>query len=296
MKYCIQYYKNFRYNDLIDEVVFIYTSNIVEEIQKQEWTDTQRIIIDICEVNITKDNIMPILMKCNQIHPISVRISFAQEELREKMREAGIPYFYANYANTADEVYALIHKGVSDVYITESLAFNIIKIGTYCKKKSVTVRIIPNVAQYKIRFKEEIPDPYKFFVRPEDTELYEDYADVFEIIAPQENLSVIYEIYRNKRWMGDLGRLITGFSEPFLNSALVPYFGPERLKCGQRCMQEQCNLCQQMKELASKFADNNFRIRREKDKGWKNETKSYKEAVQAVEGTTSESSAEISEK
>lgn len=295
MKYCIQYYKNFRYNDLIDEVVFIYTSNIVEEIQKQEWTDTQRIIIDICEVNITKDNIMPILMKCNQIHSISARISFAQEELREQLREAGIPYFYATYANTADEVYALIRKGASDVYITESLAFNITKIGTYCKKKGVAVRIIPNVAQYKIRFKEEIPDPYKFFVRPEDTELYEDYADVFEIIAPQENLSVIYEIYRNKQWMGDLGKLIAGFSEPFLNSTLVPYFGPERLKCGQRCMQEQCNLCQQMKELASKFADNNLVIKREKDKKWKNESKSYKEAVQSLEKTASESSTEVSE-
>lgn len=295
MKYCIQYYKSFRYNDLIDEVIFIYTPKIVEEIQKQEWTDKQRIIIDICEVNIAENNIMPILMKCNQIHSISVRINFAQEELREQMREAGISYFYATYANTADEVYALVCKGTSDVYITESLAFNITKIGTYCKKKGVAVRIIPNMAQYKIGFKKEIPDPYKFFVRPEDTELYEDYADVFEIIAPQENLSIIYEIYRNKQWMGDLGKLITGFTEPFYNSGLVPYFGTERLKCGQRCMQEKCNLCQQMKELAAKFKYNDLMLKRAKDKEWKNETESYQKAVQLVEETTSSSDGEISE-
>lgn len=285
MKYCVQYYKDFRYNDIIDEIIYTYNDNIVNDITNAGWKDTQRIIIDVFAEE-DSDTILPILQMCKKVHSnIVICLGTWQINLTQKLKEIDYPFFFLNTANTNDEVYALIKKGASDVYITESLAFNIVNVGTYCKDKGINVRIIPNVAQYKAGYKDEIEDPYKFFVRPEDVELYESYADVFEIKAPTDKLSIIYEIYRNKQWMGDLGRLITGFSEPFYNSGLVPYFGPERLKCGQRCMQEKCNLCQQMKELAAKFKDNDLTLKRAKDKEWKNETESYQKAMQFVEET-----------
>lgn len=298
MKYCVQYYKDFRYNDIIDEIIYTYNDNIVNDITKAEWKDTQRIIVDVSAEDDEEDGdaILPILRMCKKIHPnITIYLGTWQTNLTQKLKEIDYSFFFLNTANTADEVYALIKKGASDVYITESLAFNIVKIGTYCKDKGINVRIIPNVAQYKAGYKADIEDPYKFFVRPEDVDLYEPYADVFEIKAPTDKLSIIYEIYRNKQWMGDLGRLITGFSEPFYNSGLVPYFGPERLKCGQRCMQEKCNLCQQMKELAAKFKYNDLMLKRAKDKEWKNETESYQKAVQLVEETTPGSDSKIPE-
>lgn len=296
MKYCIPYHKSFRYKDIIDEVIYEYDKNIVDIISKEPWKDTQTVIINLPYDLQIDDLLIPTLKMCKKNHNnLMIRLTETQDEIRETLREAKIPYFYSNYAITADEIYSLIKKGASDVYVTESLAFNLIKIGEYCKTKGVRIRIIPNVAQYRVGFKSEIPDPCKFFVRPEDTELYEPYVSVFEISGLADRFSVTYEIYRNKQWIGNLSDLITGFTEDFPNGSLVPYFGPERLKCGQRCMQENCNLCEQMKELAKKFSDDNLLLTREKDKNWKNETESYQKIMQYVEKTTPASDGEIPE-
>ena len=294
MKYCIPYYKDFRYKDVIDEVIYDYNAGIVDMITKENWAEGQTIIINVPPTQEKKDALIPTIKMCKRVHNnCIVRITAAHDEIREELNSAEIPYFYANYANTADEVYGLIKKGASEVYITESLGFNIIKVGEYCKSKNVKVRVIPNIAQYKVGFKEVIPDSSKFFIRPEDTELYEPYVDVFELGGAEDRLSVTYEIYRNKQWMGDLSKLIVGFTEPFQNGGLIPHFGSERLKCCQRCMQEKCNLCQQMKELSQKFKDNELIITREKNKEWKNETESYQKVVQYFEDTASASNDKI---
>lgn len=286
MKYCVHYYKNFRYNDVIDEVVINYNNyDIVEKIQELNLKDSQRIIIDVCiggEVSI-----IPTLQMCMKNHNnLVVRIDIIQEELVNALKDAGIPFFYANYANTFDEVYSMIKRGVSDIYITESLAFNIEKIGEYCKEKNINVRMIPNIAQYKKGFRNDIPDPYKFFVRPEDTKLYTPYVNVFEIIAPEDRLSIIYEIYKNEKWSGDLKQLIVGLDESFYNSGTLPLFGPTRLSCGHKCMLEKCSLCQQAKELADRFEENKLEVKVPKNKEWKYETESYKEAMRIAEKAT----------
>lgn len=294
MKYCIQYDKNFRYNDIIDEVIFHYDDykdNLLNEIGKQKWKTNQRIIVHIG--NYVSDYI-PLLRKIMKDYNNFAVLLTSPYEKEKELKEYNIPFFYDTYADTADEVYGLIKRGVSDIYITESLAFNIAEVGQYCKNKGVNVRVIPNIAQYKIGFKNQIPDPYKFFVRPEDVEIYEPFVDVFEIISPLNRQSIIYEIYKNGQWMGDLGQLIVGFDEPFYNSGLVPFFGPERLKCRQKCMQEKCNLCQQMKELSDSFYKNNLEIKKPIDKEWKNETKSHKKIVQFVKETASDIDTKIS--
>ena len=295
MKYCVRYYKNFRYNDIIDEVIFdfnIYKNNFLEEISN--WKKNQRIIINLESKGSIDD--IPFLKLCIKEHNnFAVCINLNQKELEEELKKEQIPFFYNNYADTVDEIYGMIKRGVSDVYITESLAFNFEQVGKYCKEKNVIIRIIPNIAQYKKGFKEEIPDPCKFFVRPEDTELYNIYDVVFELIASQDRLSIVYEIYKNRQWSGDLKQLIIGLNDSFFNSGLVPHFGPERLKCGQKCMQEKCNLCQQMKELSDAFVNNKLEIKREKHKEWKNETRSYQEAMRIVEKSTSNNNDQIPE-
>lgn len=295
MKYCIEYYKNFRYNTNIDEVILgyaTYRDSIVEKLE--EWREDQRIIIDIC-LSDSPDVVIPILKMCQKVHEnLAIRLDIIQEDMVKEL-QGNIPFFYANYAKTNDEVYGMIKRGVSDIYITESLAFNIELVGSYCKYMGVKVRIIPNIAQYRAGFRKEIPDPYKFFVRPEDVDLYEAYVDVFEILAPKDRLSVIYEIYRNKVWDGDLQQLIAGIDEPFPNAGMIPLFGPYRLACYHKCMQEKCSLCMQAKELSTKFADNKLEVIKEKDKEWKHETRSYQEAVRIIEKATSDGDGEVSE-
>jgi len=296
MKYCIPYYKNFRYNDNIDEIILNYSTyreSIIQVLEEQNWNENQRIIIDICLGGVPE--IIPTLKMCQKIHEnIAIRLDIIQEDMVKELK-GKIPFFYVNYAKTNDEVYGMIKRGVSDIYITESLAFNIELIGSYCKYMGVNVRVIPNIAQYRAGFRHEILDPYKFFIRPEDTDLYEAYVDVFEIIAPDDRLSVIYEIYRNKVWDGDLKQLIVGLDESFPNAGMIPLFGPKRLNCRQICMYEKCSLCKQAKELADKFVENKLSVIKQKDKEWKNETRSYKEAVRIAEKAVASNDDQISE-
>jgi hypothetical protein len=296
MKYCVYYDKNFKYSELLDETIYLYHDNIVMEITKREWREDKRVIIDIIGEK-EDENIIPILQKCKQVHDnLAIKLNFYKhKELAKKLKELNIDYFYNNYANTIDEVYSLIKLGVSDIYIAESAGFNLIELGKYCKDKGVNVRVIPNVAQYKINYKEEIPDINKFFIRPEDTDIYEPYVDVFEFLGPDYKLSITFEIYRNKVWDGDLNKLIIGINDSIMNNGIPPIFGQERLKCNQKCMIEKCNLCSEMAKLSNQLKDNNLRINKTKDKEWQNESKSYKEAVQYVNRANSTDDGEVSE-
>ena len=110
----------------------------------------------------------------------------------------------------------------------------------------------------------------RFWIRPEDTELYEPYVDIFEILPGQNDtsrLSVIYEIYRDRQWLGNLNDIILDFSSPIVNNRGVnPHFGEMRLNCGKKCVVGQCNLCPQMADLANSFVEVGLEIIKKKYK------------------------------
>jgi len=298
MKYCVLYDKDFKYNDIIDEVIYPDSVDIVEKIKSGNWKDEQRIIIDLAYIGTMvyiSENTIPMLQMCKRVHNnLVVRIPFGHR-IKKDLRDAGITFFYRDYAKTPDEVYAFIKERVTDVYITENLGFNISKVGQYCRDNNVKVRVIPNIAQYPVGTKDIIPDSCKFFIRPEDTHAYEDYCDVFELISDDTMaLDALFEIYKNRVWKGDLSILIRGLEDSFKNASMNPAFGPMRLGCNHKCMYGKCKFCIDAQELAEMFARNKLQVTRVIDKEWKNETKSYKEAMRTVKGTTSESPTEIS--
>jgi hypothetical protein len=213
----------------------------------------------------------------------AVRLKLTQFDIGYQLLNLGIPFFYDEHFSTMDGIYGAIQRGVSDVYATEGLGFRLKDISEYCHKNNVKVRIIPNIAQYKPGFKDDIPDLYKFFVRPEDVEFYEGDVDVFEFIAPADRTSVLYEIYRNGRWLGDLGELIIGLNEPLENTVIAPTFGQGRKNCGQKCLIGKCYLCNQVRELGKLFYDYNLEMTREKNEDWYRETDAYKKAMQLAQ-------------
>ena len=275
MRYCVQYYKDFRYNSLIDEIIFPFSEGIVDIISQKKWKDNQRFIIDISNENKLSDA-MPVILMCKKIHDnlsvmMTLRQSYSDSFIINDLKKANISFFYYEYAKTLDQIYGLIHLGASDVYITESAGFNLKEIGEYCHNKDVLVRVIPNIAQYTLGLSVLIPDSCKFFIRPEDTSTYDQYVDVFEIIAPVDKTSVLYEIYKNGVWDGDLNKIIAGFNNILPNASLLPHFGTARLSCQQKCMLGKCNQCIVMEELAKKFDKNEITFKIPRDKGWDNE-------------------------
>lgn len=288
MKYCVNFYKQFRYNDIVDEIIYKYDEfgdELPKKIADMNWAQKQRIIIDICDID-EKENILPIILMCFKKHPYSaVRLDLKQEIIADKLREGQFPFFYSEHFCTMDGIYGAVVRGVTDVYVTESLGFRIKDVYEFCYKNKIKVRVIPNIAQYKPGFKNEIPDEFKFFIRPEDVKIYEEYVDIMEFIAPEDRMSILFEIYKNGRWLGDLKELIVGLNEPLSNTALVPYFGESRINCGQRCLFDKCRLCNRMYIMATEFDKNNLEIKKPKDEEWIKETKAYKEAMQITEGS-----------
>lgn len=272
MKYCIPYYNNFRYFNKLNEVIFNYTPEIEQttiegfiNLIKNKIHKTTRIIIDINKVK-DKTNVIPILCKMQkEIKNFSIKTS---ANFYKELKEAGLPFFFSDFCKTEEEVFSYIKYGVTDVYIVSNLAFNLEEVSKYCHENNINVRVIPNMAQYSSNCKEAIPAMCKFFIRPEDTQEYEKYIDVFEFMAPLDRLSVLFEIYNNKIWKGNLNDLIIGLNEDIDNSGIVPYFGSTRIKCKHKCMIGKCSICFKMKDIAEQFNKMHIEFTREKERKW----------------------------
>ena len=271
MKYCIPYYRDFKYFDNADEIVLTYKgvhngTNIVKWVT-DHYAQEQRIIVDIIEREIDIEDMIPILAMLKQKHEnMVVKTSISDYEL---LRKEDIPYFFAEFCNTIDKVYSFISRGVTDVYIVESLCFDLKEIGEFCHEQGVKVRVFPNIAQYSVGEKEHIPDPCKFFIRPEDTDFYEEYVDVFEFMGGNRELSTLFEIYKNKQWLGDLKLIIAGLTNDFPNTGILPLFGTQRTKCQHRCMIGKCSLCMNICNVSGELFEEGIVIKRDREKGWK---------------------------
>ena len=245
MKYCINYYKNFRYLDEVDEIIFPkLNENVIKYIEgmKQE----QRAIISLVSAE-DLDSMLPLVEKIKSIHQnYTIIISIKQYGLYFDKIKGIYPFFLGEYCKTFDQVYTFIKLGVSDVYITETLGFSLGEIGKFVKEQGIKVRVLPNVAQSTLGSLSELPHECRFFIRPEDVDVYEPYVDVFELFGNEDKLSVTYEIYKEKKWKGFINHVVKGMNDLFSLDAEMP-FGEYRLNCKQRCYQ--CNLCTRQKEI-----------------------------------------------
>lgn len=287
MKYSIKYYRDFRYFDIVDEVILYFNDNNenIVEFVKEKYDENKKIVVDITTIE-DKKGTLPILLMLQKEHPnMAVRTTTDfYKPLCGKL-----PFFFMDYCNRPDQVYTYIGRGVSEVYITEGLGFNIKKIGEYCHIHDVEVRVLPNIAQHTKGFGKEIPDECKFFIRPEDVEIYEEYVDTMEIVGGGNRLSALFEIYRGGQWLGDFKDLILGFESSMPNTGVAPYFGKERLKCQHKCMWGECTLCPQMKKIAEMMKVSEYEIRKDRDR----EFKINKEAINNEHSTDTDGSERV---
>lgn len=282
MKYAITWNNTFRYLGSIDEIIYPNWSGkdtLLSSFEDKIIKDKQRVILPL---NWAWDNdqISEAIIYINkaQREGYNITVQIAEDrEIALKMQEANIPYMFVKYANSLDRAYTQAMMGASDIYVTENLAFRIPDIQYIKEKFGVQIRLIPNIAQIG-GFTKEIDPMLKFWVRPEDTEIYEPYVDVFELWGTSDRLSVVYEIYKNRRWFGDLNDIILDFDCATVpNGSMPPYLGPQRLKCGQACLKGACNLCPQLAQTARAMEEVGIEIRKDKYKPEK--TKEEKETL-----------------
>lgn len=266
MKYCINYYKNFRHIDKIDEIIFDCNKKFLDksfiEFVKDNIKQEQRVILSMVNDAEVVTMMLPIVNKLKEVHEnYAIRTDIASA-VNFQLKDKGYKFFLVERCTDFDQVFSAIKYGSTDVYVTDQLGFNLMDVGTYAHEHNVKVRVLPNVAQSSIGILSQFPPENKFFIRPEDVDVYEPYVDVFELFGPEDKLSVTYEIYQEKEWRGPIGELIIGINELFSLDGKHP-FGQYRLNCRQVCYK--CELCNRFREINVITDKHNLKITERKD-------------------------------
>ena len=270
MKYCIDFQgKQLDIFDEVDEInIDVLKTNLTDLKEYCELHKNQRINLCINDYDKAIDDKKLFMsfdfQKDNPSYNVKIRLPEWNEEYFKELKKQypeSLVYF-KTYMNNWDSLYRYLDLGVSDVYITEQLGFELDKVSTLVHEKNAQVRVFPNVAQCGYK---DLDDIYKFWIRPEDVEDYEPYIDVFEFFGEEKKQELYYSIYANdKKWMGDLAEIIIDLNGPIDSTCLVPRFCKKRIICGRKCMKgDPCRMCHHILDLAQSLGKTDLRIVRE---------------------------------
>lgn len=260
MKYCFEYSKSFKYIDEIDEI-FIYYSGNADPLEEFLQTYQEKtVIMRIDELKVLLDFVRTEDFLICENKNVKIELQFFNNEgffaCLEKFKEHNIGYFFTTHANTWDKLHGLLEMGVTDVFVTEELGFSLDKVRKAVDAYGAQIRVFPNLAQSSF---EQTPPLKKFFIRPEDTPIYDQYIDVFDFtywrtkeLPNKEIQNVNYEIYvKKQKWAGDLSDFIVWLDEPIDSRFIVDIFGERRAKCDKRCFKgTPCHLCEAITDFS----------------------------------------------
>lgn len=253
MKYCCKYFSGSTSLKESDEISIEYDKKSAKLIDFVNKYNDKTIVVSCLNCNfedlnnsfeifeVVKDNIK-LLINYEQYITLPVN---ALDDFR---------FFFPNIIDTVDKLKFVCSIKVSDVYIGDSLGFQIKSIAPYLKNQNIEIRVIPNLNQEgTFAGYENISSSgfTGFYIRPEDMALYEDFVDIYEFYATVDKQDVLYEIYKEEKWLGDLSDIIVNLGNNIDNKNIVPEFGKRRLNCGRKCVYDQCHAC----DIYTNFAE-----------------------------------------
>ena len=274
MKFCTHYKKDFEYYDLVDEIILKYEDKIypslIEFLEENERFRTKTFIINYQNIEIT-DEISSeleqgvlILKNLKKTYPslkfkLKLEYDNTPKNVLNLLAKEKIPFFFSAFINNWDELYGFLDYGVSDVYITDDLGFELVEVSKLVHSYNAQVRVFPNIAQSTWETSTPIK---KFFIRPEDIDFCSQYVDVFEIWGGYNKLNTIIKIYAvDKQWRDNLYYIIQELDSDINNACLLPDFITNRIDCGKKCLKgKSCNLCNRYEGVAKIIEQNGFVI------------------------------------
>lgn len=255
MKYAIRFYRGCRVLDKADEIIIKYTETEPELIKfVQSCKNIQRVIVLIPELiadaftlednqeeDIIEENIR-IFSTAMEAHPeFAVMLDQDHGDWIERLEKAHIPFFFCAAATSKTEFRYMLNYDVSDIYIGGELGFSMKEVADVCHSRGIKIRVVPNFVYNPSQFAKKF-DITNFFIRPEDTEFYEQYVDIFEFRCRLTQQPVYYDIYHDGRWLGNLQDIIINLEEDIDNRTILPQF-QKRANCGKRCAFGKCDIC-----------------------------------------------------
>lgn len=264
MKYCVDYTEetfkkcnvDFQLLEKVDEINIYYNEKdlTLYEFLLKFKEKRINIILDIEKsINISIiDKIIEIQQENKHIYLV---LNSYNEKVYNYLSNKNIPFYYQNVIKDWETFDFYNSLEITDLYISGDLCFELEKIKSLLKNNKV-LRIFPNILQKNNENGEDIKG---FFIRPEDTDLYEKYITTFELKSPFDlfeknyyNLNTIFDIYKNsKRWFGNLKEIIIGYNEDLDSRYILPTFTEKRMNCGRKCYKgSKCNICQEIENLS----------------------------------------------
>ena len=279
MKYCINYSNKSHIIDKVDEILIRYDKNKILELFTQFIPAhlNQRVIVQLIEednIDTIVNNLKKIISIYNENKDIKfdIQLPFYNQKFIEELKDTNLKYFFKAAANSWDKFTGLISQNVSDIYITDELAFELDKVAEIVHKNNIKVRIYPNVAQSRW---DKLSDILKFFIRPEDIEMYEPYVDVCEFYGDKaQQIDTYYKIYQeDKKWFGDLQEIIIGLDSKIDSRYIIPRFAEKRIKCGKDCLKGgKCEMCKRILDLSEQLENAHLIVQIDKEKEKRDET------------------------
>lgn len=260
MNYCAKYYSSISLS-LFDEIIFPYESQPLSSlIQKYPNKKITLLITDIDTFYQSKAwnilNQYPI--HCCFYEPCAFQP--LSEQAQYCMKQLTIPYYCGYIATDYAQMRYLCEKGVSELYISDTLCFDLKRATAAIKRFQVKFRAFPNIAQSEIK---ETPFYLKFFIRPEDVKEYSEYIDTLEFYSPLDRQETLLNIYTKGVWFGDLKELILNLNTSIDSTRIFPSFAFARMNCNQQCLKGvSCFVCERIISLNNSLKNKGLIVKR----------------------------------
>ena len=259
MKSCIEWRKSFKYLPQIDEFNIEYKRKDVKLLKfLDKYAKTQRVNIYVNNPEVEEQDIdLLIEIYKTKKYNIAVVCQFGLNDSYQfyKLRMSNVPFYFCNPVETYDVLLGYLAIGVSDVFVTNDLAFDLEEVSQKTKPLGVQIRCYANICQSSWNegygFK-------SFYIRPEDVDKYSEYVDVIEFYKSEDRQNVLYDIYfHDKKWSGQLREIIQGLKLDVDNHYIIDdQFANRRMKCKKKCIKGgRCRLCDRLLELAKTLED-----------------------------------------
>lgn len=266
MKLAIPFTLEKNYNTYADEFNIMYkkTATLEKLIAFCEMYPNNRINIEF-EDDIELDHLKVI----HKIHnDIAVQLQPPQMNQVMNIKEIGVKFFF-DYSLPCYSLALLdsfLAVGVSDIYISDYLCYNMELVKKQCEEAGVQIRLILNrIPQFSPNRGMDVRAP---IFNPRDIEQLEEYIDVFEFDcgSPYDwhKFAVYYKTWFERRdWYGDLSEINLDLDIPIEVQDIVPGFLDRKLNCGRQCsLGHPCHRCEDWYELNNDLFNENVIVKR----------------------------------
>lgn len=257
MKIAAPYVENSRWRDIPDEYNLSWSKN-----------SNEKKLLNFCEIIPNKriniytqkdvDFNLEAIKKAKEKNPnIYVRLNISQTDLIEDLINNKIDFYF----DTSHPCYnytilsTLMSMGVSDVYISDDLFYNLKEVKAFLTEKNIQIRIILN------RIPSTSPgkgyDLCGTYISPRDMPFLKDLIDVAEfdcgkIFYDWNKFNVLYQAFFEKEeWFGDLRNLNSDLKFYYPVYSTIPNSILWRIRCRRKCaLGDSCNHCEKIINIA----------------------------------------------